>query len=814
MTEPVETYAAAASAGGESRIRSVLLTAIPLLLLAAIYALFYPQDFFPAHDTQLALANFHYTYSHLLYYGEWPLWMPYGVYGVKLIQMMHPFAILTAWVGAALGVANVLLMFKISLFLGQAVFVMGAMLMTRRLVNDVRVTTLVGVYAASMVVWHWQINFAYFLLYLTPILLYFLLRLADSGQLRWFYLFSLTFLSAVLSWGYLYVMVAVCSLVWGLALLPVGGRRLWARLRRFTLWDALALLGLVGVVVVILKLAQHGIAEMAFMTDDREPGSGRVTLDAFMTFNALKPGTDHIAQMLRGFPVNIDNPAYFGLLPAVALLPGLLISPWSVVKRALFLAVGVIAALFLSGLTAFLAYHLLPPIGVYRHLALLLPMISALLLLLSAYGIKRILDGLTDAQRAKQWLGLGMAPVALLFFLLLWDAATVGTYAKFAHWDQPYPATFEALLLVPFGFRLVLWFGVVLLFITMVARGRFERLARRGFFWLLVAAILDGLSYQASIAYERPRVESGAQESLSLLAAAPPAFAAVRQEALGKDERSQRIWSIVGKKQGPAVQYNDELYFVQTDLCAPILKLVKFPQAVKVLMEALGGQINARAYATHVPLDRPGAKTLLGCGESKFRLVRQGVETASRAQAIALTAAVANPAAVVPLGDPEQAPPSQREVAAQSLPQALLTQAQAASGEATVTGSVHMAAATGGAFTLNIRVEEAEPVWLVAAESYFPGWRATIGGEEAPMRIAYGAFMAVRVPPGAHEVTMTYGAGPVKWMNDLVSVLGAGVALLLLALCAGLLTRREPACAPASDPVDASAAAQAPVASS
>ena len=44
------------------------------------------------------------------------------------------------------------------------------------------------------------------------------------------------------------------------------------------------------------------------------------------------------------------------------------------------------------------------------------------------------------------------------------------------------------------------------------------------------------------------------------------------------------------------------------------------------------------------------------------------------------------------------------------------------------------------------------PALLVASESYYPNWHATVDGRPAEVLAAEGAFLALRVDPGEHDV--------------------------------------------------------------
>lgn len=67
--------------------------------------------------------------------------------------------------------------------------------------------------------------------------------------------------------------------------------------------------------------------------------------------------------------------------------------------------------------------------------------------------------------------------------------------------------------------------------------------------------------------------------------------------------------------------------------------------------------------------------------------------------------------------------------------------------------------------------------YLVLADSYFPGWKATVNGEPARILRADYNFRALSLPPGRHEVVFTYR--PDSVITGGVLSLAAGMALLL-----------------------------------
>jgi hypothetical protein len=79
--------------------------------------------------------------------------------------------------------------------------------------------------------------------------------------------------------------------------------------------------------------------------------------------------------------------------------------------------------------------------------------------------------------------------------------------------------------------------------------------------------------------------------------------------------------------------------------------------------------------------------------------------------------------------------------------------------------------------------------YLVIADNYYPGWRAEVDGQPAPVERANYAFRAVPLPPGSHTVRLVFD--PPLWR---VGWLLAGVAAagcVLLALAPRLVNRRR-----------------------
>ncbi len=80
---------------------------------------------------------------------------------------------------------------------------------------------------------------------------------------------------------------------------------------------------------------------------------------------------------------------------------------------------------------------------------------------------------------------------------------------------------------------------------------------------------------------------------------------------------------------------------------------------------------------------------------------------------------------------------------------------------------------------VEVETESETPAYLVLADTFDPGWSATVDGRPAPIREAYVAFRGVYLTPGRHRIVFTYR--PAGFVTGL-AITGVGIVVAIVLL--------------------------------
>ncbi len=67
------------------------------------------------------------------------------------------------------------------------------------------------------------------------------------------------------------------------------------------------------------------------------------------------------------------------------------------------------------------------------------------------------------------------------------------------------------------------------------------------------------------------------------------------------------------------------------------------------------------------------------------------------------------------------------------------------------------------------QVQVDAPAWLFVALAYAPGWRARVDGRDTALAPANGFGIALRVPAGRHDISLTYAPAALRWASPLAA---------------------------------------------
>ncbi len=122
------------------------------------------------------------------------------------------------------------------------------------------------------------------------------------------------------------------------------------------------------------------------------------------------------------------------------------------------------------------------------------------------------------------------------------------------------------------------------------------------------------------------------------------------------------------------------------------------------------------------------------------------------------------------------------------VPSSVLDPALTTCTHAAVPGTVEILEHRARSWQLQAELER--PALLVLAETHYPGWLATVDGQEVPIHATNMAFRGIELGPGSHRVAFRYQPG---WLSP--TLLAAALALLL-GLCTLLWPARRRVTAP------------------
>ncbi len=754
----------------EQRVVTPVLSWV-LLLTIVCWLPYFANSVVPIHDSLYVAENFHCFYSELLAHGELARWFPYGNYGLPAdhYQMaLCPTHYAVGVVGLAFGFDDTLVLSKIAMLLNELLFAYGMCLLSRELYSLRLTQLLVTMGGVLSVSWLNQTMFNFAVFYLLPLVMFQLLRFFKTGNPTHLYLAGIIEICAVLgNVPYVPPLHFWMLTVFSVALVGEYLHNLKALLTARNLvnpwlWILVALTAGAGLFFV-------GAAEnLAILSPGRDPATGKASLDVFLNYGRQPMAAPIFGWTTGGIPHG-PNTYYVGLLPLVLFVYALVTE-----RQKAFVGIAAACAtltwLSIGGWFAHVCYFL-PGMSLYRHIGLVYGMIGMLLLLGAGFGIERAalrLAGLGGPARPLGWRRpAGFAVTGALMLADFWFSRREGDF----HLPRIFPG-WEPFL----AFRILIY-CIAIPIAYRLARRSPQQDSQRAFlpaFILGFAYILDVGSFRVHVFQTIPATEPAAAAN-SLFKASGMPYRAVRSR-LPTDERGQAAVDSLTQ----ALPYcNNASYsllcsFAGIDPCRPLFRTDLLVRGIDEMIRARGGHPGPFPTDDYLPRTDEPFERSLGCGVPKLRLTDRALFPDSDAEAARMFAGLADPDSAVVLSPHGETAP--RRSAAEN----------GSGGKQDQLGTIKVAGFSSNRLRVRVRVrvENPDPVWLMYADAWHPGWTARVDRNQVAVRRANLGFKAVRLDSGEHDVEFVFVDRFRTILAQFVAIVGitSGFSLSLLLL--------------------------------
>jgi hypothetical protein len=714
----------------------------------------------PINDTYYNFANFHVFYSEFFFHRDLAHWYPYGTYGLQSdyeqIIALSPASYFVGLLGALLGVRDALLLFKLGALLEQLAFVFGVYLLSQRLFATRATTRILCIAAAGTSVWYAQQWWDFRIYYLLPLVLFFAVCFLQTKRPHYVWLAGLTgVVWALGNLTYVFPLLALVLLVFVLVAAWPDYRGAAAALATPSRANLLAVAGFAVASSGLAYFVLHALDSTSMHVIFRDPVTGKVDLETFRSYGGTANLVIVANSLLFGWPLQLpwgsgaDNSVYIGLVPLVGFALALA-RERSRPFLGLVAAAIVLVWLSFGGLFTTLAYYL-PGFSSYRHVGLVFGLVKVLILLASGYGLERL------------W-ALGAPRLSNRVFILVAAALQLELLAALLGVLEPPTAV---------GW-LAAWGNHVLLrlcvYAALLGLGRLLSwpLARA----LAIGLVFDLLLYQLAVYQIRmPLLKARDLRLLEAVQVHEPHYQPERRElpidpagrgtTTAADARNQLAFDLTTRPGASREVYWYVYPFSNFDPCSSQFR-------TDILSAGVDSLLSLRR--DDFPID-----AIVGCRAPKLRLVADArvVGTPEEARDALLAGVQAGGERSVVVQVPSGAAP-----------------APGGGPEGGPAGRVRVTRFTLNELVADVQVEAPQGAWLVYADAYHPGWRASVNGQETPVYPADLAFKALRVPPGSNVVRFWFHHGLNHFLSYAIAGLGVASAVVLLAFVIAALLGR------------------------
>lgn len=735
-----------------------------LLVFAAFLTNFpYWNAFFMARgDSIYVFQPFYVFYNDFFFHTDLVRWFPYGSCGIPGAYWQYyyltPFSYCAGILGWILRVENVLGLFKFSLLLEQLAMAWGIYKLCGELFRRRATVFFVCLGLVASPAWFLNPFWNFRIYYLLPLMLYFLILFFRRRQGHWLWLSMTVFCFSMLgSVIYFSILHAAVLLIFGFCLaVPDRFYLPWIFERSRRNLFAFLLMALTA--AVFAYFAGHMFGHVKSLVYGRESGY-LVSVNNFLNTGRGIHWYKFIELVFGGFQNSVT--LYLGLLPLVFFLAA------AGTQRSREFAAVCLTIVFLVLLSvgdktpvARLAYFLFPPLRLFRYIGLIGGLIRFFLLIAAGFGLDRFLDRAgkgDETLKNRAWfLGCGFGFLVLVYFLVRQD---LGQALRPAPWTYFFPLVLTVLVI---SLAILCWSAGRM-------NGKFLGMLAVGFF------ALDIMVYQQSM-FKTLRPECYLMPD-EVSRVHPYAFQHRRKKfAADMDGREHSRARAVEKFFGADrfFLFNNETYtFMQFDPSVGRYQVgIQMENTYDLLVKMSSWEMKLSMFGEVKTFNMtPSWQGVFAESQPKLRLYRNVAFVDDRL----LSKLVSRP-------DIDISRILLLNKTADHSPESRLTPQPAAP-----PGSIHVRSFVFNRLVLDVNVFLKDPVWLYYADAWHPGWRAYVDGQRQAIAKAYGAFKAVKVGPGRHEVRFEFFDGLESAAGIAIAVMatlfGAIMLLAVIAEC-------------------------------
>jgi hypothetical protein len=357
--------------------------------------------------------------NNAVFTGQIPQWIPYMGHGT----------VASLWYAseASLGqnmmfiIAPLLkqvpfnILFIINIYLDHLILIMGVWLLAGKYYRSVLTRFFVVIAISGSVIWSTQPWFNFHLYFYLPLIFYFFHRFYDTWQ--WRYFLACGNLLAFQSLGnaaYFFPVISFSVFAYVVFFVifnkpPQGWKLMGLHKMKGIISIALVILGLL-MAAGVLFAGHHDVIHYSY---GRTASDNDVPLSNFLNHGG-NLSLNKWVEMIVGLSPALDYTLYAGMFVPILFIFGLKDS-FKVPYRHLILSTVILLLLSLGSFVSIAFYYTWPLMKLYRHLALISPIIKVFIVFISGLGFERMLNALKSKSNPE----ISLLRTILLGFLIL-----------------------------------------------------------------------------------------------------------------------------------------------------------------------------------------------------------------------------------------------------------------------------------------------------------------------------------------------------------------------------------------------------------